>query len=198
MLARKSLAPIERLRRLTNEITAERLNRRLPIDNPKDELGLLAATINEMSSRLERSFNEVRRFTADASHELRTPITDANLQPFLSRGDFAKPHSGRSWPRPEHRSIHREYPRRPHRGDQLARKGIDVPRSLAKPALRPVTGLRRGGHIASAPAQNRPVRSGAAEMLITAPGRPQELQSSNPRPAGGCRHALYRSRCLLS
>ena len=87
VLARKSLAPIERLRRLTNEITAERLNRRLPIGNPKDELGLLAATINEMSSRLERSFNEVRRFTADASHELRTPITviRAEIEEYLDR-----------------------------------------------------------------------------------------------------------------
>lgn len=73
-LAWKALAPVEQLRRLTNEITAENLDRRLPIPNPADELGQLAQTINSMIARLERSFAEIRRFTADASHELRTPI----------------------------------------------------------------------------------------------------------------------------
>ncbi len=75
LLARKALAPVEQLRRQTRQITAERLDRRLPVVNPGDELGELATTINDMVGRLERSFAEVRRFTADASHELRTPLT---------------------------------------------------------------------------------------------------------------------------
>ena len=75
VLARKALAPMERLRRSTKEINAERLDRRLPISNPHDELGRLTETFNEMIGRLERSFAEIRRFTADASHELRTPLT---------------------------------------------------------------------------------------------------------------------------
>ena len=75
LMARKSLAPVEHLRHLTDEITADRLNWRLPIANHADEIGLLAKTINSMIGRLERSFTEMRRFTADASHELRTPIT---------------------------------------------------------------------------------------------------------------------------
>lgn len=74
-LAYKALAPVEQLSRLSNEISAERLDRRLPIPNPNDELGHLARTINSMIARLEKSFEEVRRFTGDASHELRTPIT---------------------------------------------------------------------------------------------------------------------------
>ena len=74
-LARNSLAPVQQLNRLTQEITAERLNRRLPVANSHDELGRLAQTINDMIARLERSFSEIRRFTADASHELRTPLT---------------------------------------------------------------------------------------------------------------------------
>lgn len=65
---------MEQLRQLTDEITAEHLDRRLPVPNPKDELGHLALTINSMIARLERSFDEIRRFTADASHELRTPV----------------------------------------------------------------------------------------------------------------------------
>jgi heavy metal sensor kinase len=74
-LARKALAPMERLRRSTAEITADRLDRQLPIVNPRDELGRLTETFNAMIGRLQRSFAEIRRFTADASHELRTPLT---------------------------------------------------------------------------------------------------------------------------
>jgi heavy metal sensor kinase len=74
-LARKALAPVERLRRSTEAITAASLDRRLPVENARDELGRMAQTINAMIARLERSFAEVRRFTADASHELRTPLT---------------------------------------------------------------------------------------------------------------------------
>jgi heavy metal sensor kinase len=73
-LARKALAPVEQLHRLTSQITADRLDRRLPVSG-HDELAQLAGTINAMIARLERSFDEVRRFTADASHELRTPLT---------------------------------------------------------------------------------------------------------------------------
>lgn len=74
LLAKKSLSPVDQLRQMTDEITAEHLDRRLPVGNASDELGLLAQTINSMIGRLERSFSEVRRFTADASHELRTPL----------------------------------------------------------------------------------------------------------------------------
>jgi heavy metal sensor kinase len=75
LMARKALAPMEQLHRMTARITADRLDQRLPVANSKDELGHLAQTINDMIARLERSFTEIRRFTADASHELRTPLT---------------------------------------------------------------------------------------------------------------------------
>lgn len=75
VLARRALAPVEQLRRATDEITAERLSQRLDVPNPNDELGRLGQTVNAMIARLERSFAEIRRFTADASHELRTPIS---------------------------------------------------------------------------------------------------------------------------
>lgn len=74
-LARRSLKPIERMARRVHEINAEHLNARLDIENPHDELGFLASTLNETLARLERSFEQLRRFTSDASHELRTPLT---------------------------------------------------------------------------------------------------------------------------
>ena len=74
-LARRALAPIERMAERARSINAERLNDRLPVDNPHDELGRLAIVFNDTLTRLESSFDQMRRFTADASHELRTPLT---------------------------------------------------------------------------------------------------------------------------
>jgi heavy metal sensor kinase len=74
VLARRALAPIDRLASNTRRITAARLHERLSVPNPDDEIGRLAAAINETLARLEGSFTQLRRFTADASHELRTPL----------------------------------------------------------------------------------------------------------------------------
>jgi heavy metal sensor kinase len=75
LLARHALSPIDRMARRTGEINAERLNARLEVENPNDELGRLACAFNDTLARLERSFEQLRRFTSDASHELRTPLT---------------------------------------------------------------------------------------------------------------------------
>jgi heavy metal sensor kinase len=74
-LARRALAPVGRMADRARMITAERLGERLPVINPDDELGQLAVVFNDTFARLERSFEQLRRFTADASHELRTPLT---------------------------------------------------------------------------------------------------------------------------
>jgi len=74
-LARRALAPLDRMTERARTINAERLQDRLPVDNPQDELGRLATVFNDTLSRLEASFEQMRRFTSDASHELRTPLT---------------------------------------------------------------------------------------------------------------------------
>jgi heavy metal sensor kinase len=74
-LARRALLPIERMADRARTITAERLHDRLPVHNPDDEMGRLADVINETLARLEGSFAQMRRFTADVSHQLRTPLT---------------------------------------------------------------------------------------------------------------------------
>ena len=74
-LARKALAPIDRMAIQTQKISAERLTDRLSVENPDDELGKLASVFNAMLARLQAAFDQLRRFTADASHELRTPLT---------------------------------------------------------------------------------------------------------------------------
>ncbi|HEY6402565.1 MAG TPA: histidine kinase dimerization/phospho-acceptor domain-containing protein, partial [Blastocatellia bacterium] len=75
LLARKSLAPVVAMAGSARRIGAENLNQQLPIANPRDELGQLGATFNELLARLRTSFELQRRFMADASHELRTPLS---------------------------------------------------------------------------------------------------------------------------
>ncbi len=71
-----TLSPIDRLIADLEAIQDGRsLHRRLPVESDENELDRLAATINAMIARLEGSFAALRRFTADASHELKTPLT---------------------------------------------------------------------------------------------------------------------------
>ena len=74
-LARQALGPIRQVRDAAAEITGKNLNRRVPETGTNDEVEDLARTLNGMLERLENSFETQRRFTADASHELRTPVT---------------------------------------------------------------------------------------------------------------------------
>lgn len=73
--ARRDLLPLETMARRAHEITAESLHERLPVTSSEDEIGQLAVTFNATFARLEKSFDQLGRFTADASHELRTPLT---------------------------------------------------------------------------------------------------------------------------
>jgi two-component system, OmpR family, sensor kinase len=75
LLARKSLAPVVAMAGSARRIGAENLGQQLPVANPRDELGKLGATFNELLARLHTSFELQRRFMADASHELRTPLS---------------------------------------------------------------------------------------------------------------------------
>jgi len=73
-LAGRGLAPVVVMSDRARRISAENLEQRLPIVNPRDELGRLAGTFNELLERLDAAFAQQRQFVADASHELRTPL----------------------------------------------------------------------------------------------------------------------------
>jgi heavy metal sensor kinase len=75
LLARRALAPVGVMAARARAITAENLSERLPVDTASGELAELAGVFNDTLARLQRSFEQLRRFTADASHELRTPLT---------------------------------------------------------------------------------------------------------------------------
>ena len=73
-LACRVLRPMQEMTKAAKVISADRLHDRIAVINPHDELGELGGTLNQMIERLERSFSEIQRFTADAAHELRTPL----------------------------------------------------------------------------------------------------------------------------
>jgi heavy metal sensor kinase len=73
-LSGKSLAPVDRIIRSAEQIGVGNLSRRLEVPEPRDELRRLTETLNAMLGRIDASFRRITQFTADASHDLRTPV----------------------------------------------------------------------------------------------------------------------------
>lgn len=73
-MARRSLRPVETITRTSQQIGATRLDERIPLTGSGDELDQLAETLNGMLDRIERHVRGLHQFTADASHELKTPL----------------------------------------------------------------------------------------------------------------------------
>src|ERR1700687_1570928 len=93
-LSRKAVAPVGDIAQAAQSISEHELSKRLPILQTGDELQSLSETLNEMFGRLESAFKRVTQFTADASHELRTPIalmrtrTEVALRKQRSEADY--------------------------------------------------------------------------------------------------------------
>jgi two-component system OmpR family sensor kinase len=86
LLARRALAPVDAITRRARQITERDLSQRFNL-NQADELGRLAGAFDDMIGRLDAAFTRQQRFTSDASHELRTPITvmQAEVELMLAR-----------------------------------------------------------------------------------------------------------------
>jgi signal transduction histidine kinase len=75
VVAGRALSPVRRVTGLARRVTQERLDERIAMGGPRDELRELADTLDGMLDRLAAAFDGQRRFVANASHELRTPLT---------------------------------------------------------------------------------------------------------------------------
>jgi signal transduction histidine kinase len=79
-LSRLALRPVRLIRETANRIRSDNLSERIPVGGVRDEISELARLLNQMFDRLESSFKQVRRFAAEASHELKTPLSLIRLQ----------------------------------------------------------------------------------------------------------------------
>jgi signal transduction histidine kinase len=84
-MSRRALEPVDRITRTARAIGAENLAERLPLRGADDELDRLSGTLNDMFARLDAAFRRVTQFTADASHELRTPVAIIRTTAELTR-----------------------------------------------------------------------------------------------------------------
>lgn len=75
IIASRALKPLGQITSAAERISAENLQMSIEVDNSQDELGRLATTLNDTFGRLRESVDRIRRFTADAAHELRTPLS---------------------------------------------------------------------------------------------------------------------------
>ena len=74
-LANKALKPVDQVTQTARIITSHNLDQKIEPPRVKDEISRLVETFNDMISRLNRSFHQIKQFSADASHELKTPLT---------------------------------------------------------------------------------------------------------------------------
>ena len=75
VLSRRALKPVDQITAATRSISLSNLSARLPVPETRDELQRLSETYNAMLARLESAVSEIKRFTGDASHELRNPVS---------------------------------------------------------------------------------------------------------------------------
>ena len=101
LVAGRALRPVEQIRGAVTAITSAGLSQRVPEPGTGDEIGRLARTMNDMLARLEDAAARQRRFVADASHELRSPLTAirTGLEVGLSHPDRAP------WPQIARRAV---------------------------------------------------------------------------------------------
>jgi len=104
LLAGRALRPVEAIRTEVEAITGSTLDRRVPVPPSGDEVARLANTMNLMLDRLEDASNRQQRFVADASHELRSPVTAIRTELEVAQRTAGPD----DWPRVAERLLHEE------------------------------------------------------------------------------------------
>ena len=184
----RALAPVEAIRSEVAEISAAGLHRRVPEPAVRDEIGRLARTMNAMLERLEQVQRRQQRFVADASHELRSPLTNIRAEIEV---DLARPHEAS--PLETERAVLEEAIRMERLVDdllQLARSDSGQttrtdPVDLDDIVFREIERARAPG----AQRDRCERRLGRADGRRSRPAR-----EGDPQPAGQCRPPRARAR----
>lgn len=177
----RALRPVDEISRAATRISAEDLSARLPSSGVGDELDRLSGVLNAMLQRLQSAFSRVTEFTADASHELRTPIAVIQTTAELMQ----------SRPRTvdEHREAWRRVETETQRTAQLIGDLLLLARSDAGKTELEFTAIDLSGV----------ARSAAEEMRVIAEakGLSFAVEAAQPCPIKGDSEALRRVICIL-
>jgi signal transduction histidine kinase len=174
-MAGRVLAPLSRMTATARAISEERLDRRIALDGPRDELRELADTLDAMLDRLGEAFEAQRRFVANASHELRSPLTVIRTEADVALAD---PGAGPE----ELRAMGEAVLEATEQTDALLESLLVLARSQ-----RGLEGTERVDLAAAAGAAARAVEAEAAEREITL-----RLDAAGAPPVTGDRHLLER------
>ncbi|MHB1592875.1 MAG: HAMP domain-containing sensor histidine kinase [Streptosporangiaceae bacterium] len=160
----RAVRPIDRIRSEVATITTEDLHRRVPVPPSGDELARLARTMNGMLDRLEVAVDRQREFVADASHELRSPLTTLRTQ--LEVGLAAGTRT--DWPTTVQGALMEE--------ERLVADLLLLARIDAPPTLRPAPAGRGGAtkpcDLAAVVRADAASRQGTPPVVLRADGPP--------------------------
>ena len=181
LVAGRALRPVEQIRGAVTAITSADLSLRVPEPGTDDEIGRLARTMNDMLARLEDAAARQRRFVADASHELRSPLTAirTGLEVGLAHPDRAP------WPQIAGRAV-----RQSQRLDQLIAQLLVLAKADAhQPAAR-----RQPVDLAALLADLAPPRPWHRASASSCPFPPGRRQPGTRRTCPGCSATCWTTR----
>jgi signal transduction histidine kinase len=179
-MGRRALAPVDELTNAARSIEAHDLAKRLVIPQTGDELERLAETLNEMLERLEGAFHRITKFTADASHELRTPVSVMRTGAELI---LRKPRTGE-----EYREALSQILLESEKVSQLIEQLLILARTDAGPAVLPLTRTDLTETLLSACQEASPLAE-AKQLTFSEPARQRgQVHPGRRTNQGSARH----------